>query len=76
MILPQYAPRQTESSKLYYLMVDPNGAAELTRPVLSGGKFIAAIERIYLSFGGAEEPDVVGEDNGPVDNFDPQVVRK
>lgn len=74
--LPHYAPRQSENTKLYYLMVDPDGAAELTRPVLSGGKFVAAIERIYLSFGGADEPNVVGEDNSPVDNFDPQVVRK
>jgi hypothetical protein len=74
--LPQYAPRSTESSKLYYLMVDPNGAAELTRPVVSGGTFVAAIERIYLSFGGDDEPTVMREENGPTDNFDPQVVRK
>jgi hypothetical protein len=73
--LPQYAPRQIENSKLYYLMVDPNGAAELTRPIVSGGTFTAAVERIYLSFGNDDEVDVV-EDNGPVDNFDPQVVRK
>jgi|GEM_PF-776588 len=74
--LPQYAPRQSESSKLYYVMVDPNGAAELTRPVISGGTFTAAVERIYLSFGGDDDAAVVSEDNGPVDNFDPQVVRK
>jgi hypothetical protein len=74
--LPQYAPRQTEASKLYYLMVDPDGAAELTRPVVSGGTFTAAVERIYLSHGGNDDPAVVDEDNGPIDNFDPQVVRK
>lgn len=74
--LPQYAPRQVGDSKLYYLMVDPSGAAELTRPVVSGGTFIAAVERIYLSYGSDDEPAVAGEDNGPVDNFDPQVVRK
>lgn len=75
-ILPQYAPRQDGASQLYYLMVDPEGAAELTRPVVSGGTFIAAVERIYLSYGGENDPVVVGEDSGPVDNFDPQVVRK
>jgi hypothetical protein len=74
--LPQYAPLQSDGTALYYLMVDQNGAAELTRPVVSGGTFVAAIERIYLSRGGHDDPAVVGEDNGPVDNFDPQVVRK
>jgi hypothetical protein len=57
-------------------MIDPDGAAELTRPVVSGGTFTAAVERIYLSRGGEDNPAVVSEDNGPVDNFDPQVVRK
>jgi hypothetical protein len=75
--LPQYVPRQTESSKLYYLMVDPKGAAELTRPIVSGGTFPVAVERIYLSHGGDDDPGVLREDDrGPVDNFDPQVVRK
>jgi hypothetical protein len=75
--LPQYAPRQTETSRLYYLMVDQDGAAELTRPVVSGGTFTSAVERIYLSQGVDDDPGVVSkDDNGPVDNFDPQVVRK
>lgn len=74
--LPQYARRQAESPKLYYLMVDQNGAAELTRPVVSEGTFVAALERIYLSDGRDDEAAITGEDTGPVDNFDPQVVRK
>jgi hypothetical protein len=75
--LPQYAPRQPESSQLYYLMVDPEGAAELTRPVVSGGTFLAAVERIYLSHGRDDDPGIQSEDDrGPVDSFDPQVVRK
>jgi hypothetical protein len=74
--LPQYAPRQVGTTQLYYLMVDSDGAAELTRPVVSGGTFTAAAERIYLSRGGDNDVAVVDEDNGPVDNFDPQVVRK
>ena len=57
-------------------MVDQDGAAELTRPVVSGGTFIAAIERIYLSKDDDEDPSVFGEDTGPVSDFDPQVVRK
>jgi hypothetical protein len=76
--LPHYAPRPAGEWKLYYLMVDQNGAAELTRPVVSGGTFTAAIERIYLSRGGEEEHPAVRteEPTAPVDNFDPQVVRK
>jgi hypothetical protein len=73
--LPQYAPRLIGDSMLYYLMVDQNGAAELTRPVVSGGTFLAAVERIYLS-SGDDDPAVLSEDAGPVDNFDPQVVLK
>jgi hypothetical protein len=73
--LPQYAPRLLGDSMLYYLMIDQNGAAELTRPVVSGGTFLAAVERIYLSTGD-DDPVVLSEDIGPVDNFDPQVVRK
>jgi len=75
--LPQYARRQAENPKLYYLMVDQNGAAELTRPVVSEGTFVAALERIYLSDGrDDDEAAITGEDTGPVGNFDPQVVRK
>jgi hypothetical protein len=75
--LPHYAPRPVEGSKLYYLMVDQNGAAELTRPVVSGGTFIGAVERIYLSSGDDGESAILAEDDtGPADNFDPQVVRK
>lgn len=69
------APRLVGDSMLYYLMVDQSGAAELTRPVVSGGTFLAAVERIYLS-SGDDDPAVLSEDIGPVDNFDPQVVRK
>jgi hypothetical protein len=75
--LPHYAPRPVGDWMLYYLMVDQNGAAELTRPVVSGGTFSAAVERIYLSHGSDDDPAILTEDDiGPADNFDPQVVRK
>ena len=59
-------------------MVDENGAAELTQPGLKGGRFFGEIERIYLSLGGDDDGAVkkADDDNGPVENFDPQVVRK
>lgn len=76
--LPQYAPRPTGEYALYYLMVDPNGAAELTQPALKGGRFVGEIERIYLSSGGEDDGTAIAkdDDNSPVDNFDPQVARK
>jgi hypothetical protein len=76
--LPQYAPQPTGEYALYYLMVDENGAAELSRPALKGGKFAGMIERIYLSHGGVDDDALIrkDDDNGPADNFDPQVVRK
>jgi hypothetical protein len=75
--LPQYAPRPAGDYALYYLMVDENGAAELTRPVLKGGTFVTPVERLYLSYGGDHGGALLVEDNeGPADNFDPQVVRK
>jgi hypothetical protein len=75
--LPRFAPRQVGGWQLFYLMIDQEGAAELTRPVVRGGTFTAAIERIYLSDGHDGDPAKMTEhDTGPTESFDPQVVRK
>ncbi len=76
--LPHYAPRPTGGWVLYYLMMDERGAVELTRPVVKGGTFIAAIERLYLSTGEEGEGDEVlrSDPDDIADNFDPQVARK
>jgi len=75
--LPHYIPRQTGGYLLYYLMVDERGAAELTRPVIRGGTFVVPIERLYLSQGDEDDRAIlVDDDGGPLDNFDPQIVRK
>jgi hypothetical protein len=75
--LPQYAPRQTGKWEFYYLMVDADGAAELTRPVVRGGAFVAAIERIFLSYGDRDGGDKLpaNSDNVPIE-FEPQIARK
>jgi hypothetical protein len=73
--LPQYAPDPTDDVALYYLMVDQDGAAELTRPVVSNGTFATPIERIYLSNGGEGGAAFLGNDD-IADDFDPQVARK
>jgi hypothetical protein len=75
--LPHYAAAPTGEWKLYYLMVDEKGAAELTRPVLKGGTFAGWIERIYLSYGDDDAAALLVDDSEHApDSFDPQVVRK
>jgi hypothetical protein len=75
--LPEFAPRQLDGWATYYLMVDDNGAAELTRPVVKNGTFTHYIERIYLSDGSDLDREPLELDDGDVANgFDPQVVRK
>lgn len=75
--LPQFAPKPEGAWALYYLMVDQDGAAELSLPVVKDGTFIAYIERLWLSNG--DDPGRGGlllSDDGDPNNFDPQVIRK
>jgi len=75
--LPQYAPRPKGEWQFFYLMVDENGAVELSRPVVKGGGFTAMIERIYLSYGADDDGTGLLQDtpDAPVE-FDPQIARK
>ncbi|MBR2819713.1 MAG: hypothetical protein IKE60_33900 [Reyranella sp.] len=75
--LPEYAPREPEGLATYYLMVDERGAAELTRPVVRNGTFVAYVERIFLSDGNDLDVSALDfDDSDVVSDFDPQVVRK
>jgi hypothetical protein len=75
--LPHYVPRQSGEWSFYYLMVDQNGAAELTRPVVRGGTFIAAIERICLSTAGGNDDLEISDTTSDVAiEFEPQIARK
>jgi hypothetical protein len=47
--LLQYAPKPSGTWALQYLMMDEKGAAELARPVVKDGTFIAAVKRLYSS---------------------------
>ncbi|NQU57811.1 MAG: hypothetical protein HQ513_11290, partial [Rhodospirillales bacterium] len=76
-VLPEYAPTQEGGWLVYYLMVDANGASELSRPVIKGKKFAAFPERIYLSLGGDEmDKKPLSLDDDVADDFDPEVIRK
>ncbi|MCW2310279.1 hypothetical protein [Rhodobium gokarnense] len=61
----------------FYLMVAPNGAAELSRATVEHGQFKRFVERIYLSDGSDLDAEpVLMDDDVAADQFDPQVVRK
>jgi hypothetical protein len=75
--LPQFAREQKGDGTFYYLMVDQNGAAELSRPVIVNGTFESCIERIYLSNG--DDLDSIAksiDDGDAATDFDPVVARK
>lgn len=75
--LPEYAPKPKDGLAAYYLMVDANGACELTRPVIKGGTFTGYVERIHLSTGlEFDAESLLAPENDPVTEFDPEVVRK
>jgi hypothetical protein len=76
--LPRHAPASAEGWSIYYVMVDENGAVEISCPVVKNSTFVAYVERIFLSDGS----DIDGEAKLPLDDtdsatdFDPKVARK
>ena len=79
--LPRYVetPEKTATSwTVYYLMVAPNGAVELSCPIVKDDTFKKLVERIYLSDGSDfdTEPRLSLDDQDIADDFDPQVARK
>lgn len=74
--LPRYAVGSTDQWKFYYLMVDENGAAELTRTYVKGGRFVSPIERIYLSEGSDDDGSKLLETPPSDMEFDPKIARK
>ena len=74
--LPQYAPTQDDKYATYFLMVDVNGAAELSRPVISSsGTYSSYIERITSSDGNNELALLIRlsiDDEHVADEFDPK----
>jgi hypothetical protein len=75
--LPRFAPRQAGGASVFYLMVDENGATELSIPIVEGGTFTGFVERNFLSDGDDLDGALRTFDDGDIaDNFDPQVVRK
>ncbi len=75
--LPRYATVPDDKTATYYLMMDPRGAVELSRPVVKGRTFSSFIERIYLSHGHDIDRGIDAlDDSDRVEEFNPLVVRK
>ncbi|MCE8021086.1 hypothetical protein HOP51_13350 [Halomonas sp. MCCC 1A11036] len=61
----------------YFLMIDPKGAAELSRPTVTRSNYSDYLERIYLSDGSDfDGVSLLIDDDDIVDDFDPVVARK
>lgn len=75
--LAPHAPKPVDGLALFYLMVDQQGRAELTRPVIARRTFVAAVERIFLIEDVEEDDTILSLDTDDVaDDFEPQIVRK
>lgn len=78
--LPRFAkvdPLSSEGWTVFYLMVDPEGAVELSCAKVENHQFANFIERLYLSDGSDLELDVKrSSDDSDAQEFDPQVARK
>jgi hypothetical protein len=78
--LPRFAdetdPTQ-EGWMTFFLMVAPDGAAELSRVMVKGGRFEKFLERLYLSDGSDLDTDAkLLDDDQTADQYDPKVARK
>lgn len=75
--LVAHAPKPVDGPALFYLMVDLQGRAELTRPVIAQRTFVAAVERIFLIEDVEEDDTILPFDTDDIaDNFEPKIVRK
>lgn len=75
--LVAHAPKPIDGPALFYLMVDQQGRAELTRPVIARRTFVAAVERIFLIQDIEEDETILPLDADDIaDDFEPQIVRK
>ena len=76
--IEEYVPVPDENWSTYYLMVDLDGSAELSRPIVAEGNFSQCVERIFISESGDFDPEsiVFSGDNEPVNDFEPVVTRR
>ncbi|MEQ5858416.1 hypothetical protein NFI08_22400 [Halomonas sp. EF61] len=70
-------PTGDKDYSTYFLMVERDGRAELSRPVVKSGNFVDYVERLSISDGSDFELDPTPLlDDGDLDVFDPVVARR
>lgn len=75
--LKSHAPKPVKGPALFYLMVDQDGRAELTRPVIARRTFVAALERIFLIEEIEDDTTIMPLDTDDIaDDFEPEIIRK
>jgi len=75
--LRYYVRDEAEGWSLYYLMLDENGRAELTRPKIADKTFKGAVERIFLIPEGDDNETILPLDEDDIgEDFEPMVIRK
>ena len=76
-ILPAYGRPPKETLRTYYLMVDEEGGAELSLPILQSGSFATFSERIFLHNASPDlDPFAKLHSDDTADDFVPKVVRR
>lgn len=78
--LPTYYKEQQTVGDTFYLMLDPDGRAELSKPIVKNGAFKGFVERIWLPAEGFDIPGggVVGQfdDGDAISELEPKISRK
>lgn len=76
--IPHYTPAPAKTDyATYYLMVDEDGACELSCPIVTNGTFSSFLERIFLTDSSGVPVNLPKDGNDDaVEHFDPPVVRK
>lgn len=69
-LLPTSTHVKTSKFAVYYLMLDPEGGLELSRPVIEDDAITHCIERIFLQDGRELALDDVLPEKGPMDGDD------
>lgn len=77
LVIPSKPAPMGSRSAVSFVMVDQNGGVEVSRPVVSDGKYIDFVERIFVSDGsdfGRFEAE--GIPSAPVDDFNVSISRR
>ena len=72
--LPMVVPPHDANQATWFLMVDREGRAELSQPVIENGGFGAFVERLWLNTQPMDEAPAL--DDADATDFDPPVARK